>query len=178
MTYWSLIFIAFFFALARTLTLSLSLWEFPDNKLACSSNKTSGIESDDCHPRTKLFVRDKLTSRDHRSSIGTSISLAFSSSSSTHTLRLLFALHESMYFNLSLIFVLMTEEKKNQSSKKKSITETIVLSSLPSQSYRWKERRRRRRRRKIICLFRAVDTTVICDYLARCWRERFWHILP
>ncbi len=44
------------------------LYQFTNNKLACYSNKTSGIESDDCHHRTIVFLGHKLTSRDHRSS--------------------------------------------------------------------------------------------------------------
>ena len=38
--------------LCLSLALALALQQFPNNKLACSSNKTSGIESDDCHHRT------------------------------------------------------------------------------------------------------------------------------
>jgi hypothetical protein len=62
------------------------LYQFMNNKLACHTNKTSGIESDDCHHRRIVFVWHKLTSRDHRSSISIASCLYLFSA---HSFRLL-----------------------------------------------------------------------------------------
>jgi hypothetical protein len=107
------------------------LYQFMNNKLACHTNKTSGIESDDCHHRRIVFVWHKLTSRDHRSSISIASCLYLFSA---HSFRLLLPplklVHKSIEKSIlkSSFFSL---ERKNLSSR--VLLRKWFFHSLPTQ---------------------------------------------
>lgn len=172
MTSWNSIFIAFF-----SLTLSLVLFlleQLTNNKLACCSNMASGIESDDCHHRTTLFVRDKLTSRDHRSSTGSTRFLLFPPTLAVYCSRCwnqCFA--NACHLPICHVFATTPVEWEGKSSVKKSITEAIFLFSLPGQPYP------KRKKKKP---FASFDGRHYCDLwlprmrLGEEQEEKLWHI--
>ncbi len=117
------------------------LHQFTNNKLACYSNKTSGIESDDCHHRTIVFLGHKLTSCDHRSSTSTAISLSLSLLHplfpsivpATEISAFCYAVTQSIqkiFLKSSFFFY-----RKKDSFFKNLIAEMIFFHNLPTQSY-------------------------------------------